>query len=130
MPQIATELSVDAVLESTVMCLGDSICLQVKLISAFPEEKQLWIGNFKEEKGNILNLYNRIKKQIADEVKIKLTSQEKKQLNTDKHLMQQTGQLNTPKKPLRSIHQWRKRMRFLLPGLFIRTGTLLQQNEI
>jgi len=83
LPQIATELSVDAVLESTVMCLGDSICLQVKLISAFPEEKQLWIGNFKEEKGEILNLYNRIKKQIADEVKIKLTSKEKKQLNTD-----------------------------------------------
>jgi len=85
LPQIATELSVDAVLESTVMCLGDSICLQVKLISAFPEEKQLWIGNFKEEKGEILNLYNRIKKQIAGEVKIKLTSKEKKQLNTDKH---------------------------------------------
>ncbi|MCD4710312.1 MAG: hypothetical protein K8R52_05655 [Bacteroidales bacterium] len=75
-PQIAAELEVDAVVESTVMCLGDSICLQVKVISAFPEEKQLWIADYKEEKSQILNLYNRITKQIADEVKIELTADE------------------------------------------------------
>ncbi len=39
-PEIATELMVDAVVEATVMCLGDSICIQFKLISAFPEEEQ------------------------------------------------------------------------------------------
>jgi len=79
---ITSELEVDAALESTVMCVGDSICLQVKLISTFPEEKQLWVGNFKEEKGEILNLYNRITRQIASEVKIKLTAGEQKQLTT------------------------------------------------
>jgi len=75
-PEIASELMVDAVVEATVMCLGDSICIQFKLISAYPEEKQLWIGEYKEEKNQILNLYNRVTKQIADEVKIELTADE------------------------------------------------------
>ena len=77
---IATELNVDAALEGTVMCLGDSICLQVKLISAFPEEKQLWVGNFKEEKGKIMSLCNQIAREVADVTKIKLTPEELEQL--------------------------------------------------
>jgi len=75
-PEIASELMVDAVVEATVMCLGDSICLQVKVVSVYPEEKQLWIADYKEEKSQILNLYNRVTKQIADEVKIELTPEE------------------------------------------------------
>ena len=75
-PEIATELDVDAVVESTVMCLGDTICLQIKIITPFPEERQLWIAEYKEEKSQILNLYNRITKQIADEVMIELTDDE------------------------------------------------------
>jgi len=58
------------------MCLGDSICVQFRLVSTFPEENQLWIGEYKEEKSQILNLYNRVTKQIADEVKIELTAEE------------------------------------------------------
>jgi len=84
LPVIASELNVDAALESTVMCLGDTICLQVKLVSTFPEERQLWVGNFKEEKSEIMNLYNRIIRQIASEVKIKLTPSEKTQLTSDR----------------------------------------------
>jgi tetratricopeptide (TPR) repeat protein len=84
LPLIAKELNVDAVLEATVMCMGDSICLQVKLISAFPEEKQLWVGNFKEEKSEIMNLINRITRQIAGEVRIKLTPKEQEQLTTER----------------------------------------------
>jgi TolB-like protein len=75
-PEIASELNVDAVVEAQVMCLGDSICLQVKVVSAFPEEKQLWIADYMVEKSQILNLYNRITKQIADEVMIELTADE------------------------------------------------------
>ena len=63
--EIASELSTDAAIETDVMCLGDTICLQVRVISAFPEEKTLWIADYKEEKSQILNLYNRITKQIA-----------------------------------------------------------------
>ena len=62
------------------MCLGDTICLQVKLISALPEEKQLWVSNFREEKGKMMNLLYQIAREIADETKIKLTPEELEQL--------------------------------------------------
>jgi len=75
-PEIASELGVDAVIEASVLCLGDSICLQIKLVSAFPDEQQLWVQDYKEEKSKILDLYNQVTKQISDEIHIMLTPQE------------------------------------------------------
>jgi TolB-like protein len=75
-PDIANELNVDALVEPTVMCLGDSICIQIRIITPFPEEKEIWVADYKEEKSKILNLYNRITRQIAEEVKIQLTPEE------------------------------------------------------
>jgi TolB-like protein len=85
-PEIASELNVDAVIEADVMCLGDSICLQVRLLSAGPEEKLLWAGDYKEEKSQILNLYNQVTKQIASKVKISLTHSEKNFLGESKSI--------------------------------------------
>jgi adenylate cyclase len=76
LPDIATELNVGAVIEPTVMCYGDSVCIQIKVITPFPEEKQIWMGEYKEERSQILNLYNRVAKQIADEIKVSLTPYE------------------------------------------------------
>jgi TolB-like protein len=81
LPQIASELKVDAVVEAQVMCLGDSICLQVRVVRADKREKQLWIGDYKEDRSKILGLYNRITKQIADEVMIKLSPEEERLLS-------------------------------------------------
>jgi tetratricopeptide (TPR) repeat protein len=50
------------------------------VIGGFPEEKQLWIGDYEEDRSQIPNLYNLITKKIANEVKIKLTSQEEEEL--------------------------------------------------
>ncbi|RLE05735.1 MAG: hypothetical protein DRJ13_01445 [Bacteroidetes bacterium] len=74
-PEIAEELEVGAILDLDMMCMGDTICFQAKIITPFPEEKVLWIADFREEKGQILNLYNRITKQIAREVKVELSPQ-------------------------------------------------------
>jgi TolB-like protein len=81
LPEIASELDVDAVVEAQVMCLGDSICLQVRVVRAGRKEKQLWVGDYKEDRRKILNLYNRITKQIADEVMIKLSPEEERLLS-------------------------------------------------
>jgi TolB-like protein/Tfp pilus assembly protein PilF len=75
-PEIASELGVDAVVEPTLTRFGDSICLQVKVYSAFPDEKLLWVTEYKEDIRNILALYSRITKQIAEEVKVELTPEE------------------------------------------------------
>jgi len=74
--EIATELDVSAVMEVDVLCQDDSICFQVKVIQAFPEETTIWMDEYKEVKNQIPNLFNRITKQIADEVKIELTINE------------------------------------------------------
>ena len=79
-PEIASELGADAALETAVMCLGDTICLQFRLVSTTGDEEQLWVADYREEKSQILNLYNLITKHIANEVKIELSSNEERLL--------------------------------------------------
>ena len=74
--EIARELNVEGVVEATVTCMGDSVCMQFRLINASGKEALLWVGDYTEDKGEILNLYNRITKQIAAEVRIELTPEE------------------------------------------------------
>lgn len=80
-PEIARELGVDAVVESQVMCVGDTICLQIRVVTPFPEEKELWSADYREEKSQILNLYNRVTKQIANQVRIELSPEEERGLD-------------------------------------------------
>jgi TolB-like protein/Tfp pilus assembly protein PilF len=90
LPQIASDLNVDAVVEAQVMCLGDSICLQVRVVKADQKEKQLWAGDYKEDKRKILSLYNRITKQIADEVMVKLSPEEERLLSKSRTVNSQS----------------------------------------
>jgi serine/threonine protein kinase len=74
--EIASELNVDAVIEASVISLGDSIRIQVKLVRAFPEEQQLWVQDYYEDKSQILNLYNKITKEISKKINVLITPQE------------------------------------------------------
>ena len=75
-PNIARELKVDALVEPTVTCYGDSVCIQIRVITPFPEERQLWVADYREDKSQMINLFNRITKKIASELMIKLTPEE------------------------------------------------------
>ncbi|MEP0132988.1 MAG: adenylate/guanylate cyclase domain-containing protein [Eudoraea sp.] len=83
-PQIATELNIDAAVETSVTCYGENICIQVKLVSAFPEEKQLWVHDFNIEKGQLSNLTKRISREISQQINLNLTPQEEKLLSETK----------------------------------------------
>jgi len=89
--QIAKELKVDAAIELEVLSFGDTICMQPRLMSGGTKEKQLWIGDYREAKGNLFNLYNQIIRQIAGEVKMSLTPAEEAMLaesrNIDREVM-------------------------------------------
>ena len=74
-PEIAEELGVNAVIETSVLCTGDSICLEVKLTSS-DEGKELWVKEYHEETSQIFNLYNLITREISDEIDIKLRPQD------------------------------------------------------
>ena len=76
-PEIASQLNVDAAIEGELTCLGDdSICVQIRLIRAFPEEQQVWVQDYRIERADILNFYNKVTKQISEEINIALTPTE------------------------------------------------------
>ncbi len=81
---IATELDIDAAIEASVLSLGDSVLIQVKLIGDFPDEKQLWLQDYVEDKSQILNLYTRVTKEISKEINVVLTPQEEHLLATSR----------------------------------------------
>jgi TolB-like protein len=76
--EIAEELNADGVVEGSIMCLGDTVCMRFSLISTTGEEQQIWIGDYNEDKGQVLNLYNGITRRIAEEVRIELTPEEER----------------------------------------------------
>jgi serine/threonine-protein kinase len=80
-PDIAKELNVDLVLEPTLTCYGDTVCILVRAIANFPEEKQIWVAEYSEDKSKILSLWNRITKQIAEQVMVELTPKEEQLLS-------------------------------------------------
>jgi len=71
--EICTELDVDAVIEASVLQLTEKLRIQMKLIRAFPEERQIWAQTFDVEMGNILNIFNRIIGKIAGEIQLSLS---------------------------------------------------------
>ncbi len=78
--EIASELKVDAVIEASVLSVDKNIRIQLKLISPFPEEQQLWSQTFDSDMSNILDLYNRVIKNIASEIQLTLSPEQKTQL--------------------------------------------------
>jgi len=83
-PQIATELNIDAAIETSVTCYGENICIQVKMVSAFPEEKLLWVHDFNIEKAQLSNLTKKIANEISQQINLNLTPQEEKLLSESK----------------------------------------------
>ncbi|WP_297798671.1 adenylate/guanylate cyclase domain-containing protein [uncultured Eudoraea sp.] len=83
-PQIATELNIDAAVETSVTCYGENICIQVKMVSAFPEEKLLWVHDFNIEKAQLSNLTKKIANEISQQINLNLTPQEEKLLTESK----------------------------------------------
>jgi len=74
--EIAKKDNVDALVEHTLTCYGDIVCLQVRVITTYPEEKVLWVEDFMVDKSQILNVSNQIISKVADELKVNLTLQE------------------------------------------------------
>lgn len=80
--EIASELKVDGVIETSLIGLGDNVRIQLKLYSVLPDEQQIWSQIYDEDLSDILNLYNEVIKNIADEIKLSLTAQKRQELNT------------------------------------------------
>lgn len=78
-PEIATALNVDAVIEGTVQRVDDAIRLRVTLIGAFPE-RDLWSREYQRDLAEVLTLQREITGDIAREIALTLTPTEEAHL--------------------------------------------------
>ena len=82
--EIARELKVDAIIEGSLLAADEIVRVQMKLISAFPEEMQLWSDTYDTPMIDILQVYSKMTKVIAKEINITLTPGEQRLLATNR----------------------------------------------
>jgi len=78
-PEIARELNVDAVVEGSVGRSGNKVRIRAQLVRAAPEE-HLWAESYERELPDVLALQRDVANAIANQIKIKLTPEEKVRL--------------------------------------------------
>jgi TolB-like protein/Flp pilus assembly protein TadD len=83
LPQIAQELGVDAVVEGAVQRSDDKVGITVQLIQA-PSDRHLLAKSYERGLRDVLELQHEIAHAVADEIKAKLTPQEKARLTTSR----------------------------------------------
>jgi TolB-like protein/DNA-binding winged helix-turn-helix (wHTH) protein/Flp pilus assembly protein TadD len=79
LPQIARELSVDAIVEGTVQRSGDRVRITANLLHA-PTDRHLWAETYERDLRDVLSLQGEVARAIADEIKVKVLSQEQARL--------------------------------------------------
>jgi serine/threonine protein kinase/tetratricopeptide (TPR) repeat protein len=77
--QIARELMVDAVVEGSVLRVGDRVRVSVQLIEAAPEG-HLWANSYDREVRDVLALHGEMARTVAREIRVTLTPQEETRL--------------------------------------------------
>ncbi len=79
LPEIAQELSVDGVVEGTVMRSGNRVRISAQLIHA-PTDRHLWAASYERDLGDILLMQADVARAIATEIRVELTPQEQTRL--------------------------------------------------
>jgi TolB-like protein/cytochrome c-type biogenesis protein CcmH/NrfG len=72
LPQIASELNVDAIIEGTVLRSGERVRISVQLIDAHTDT-HLWAQSYDRDLRDILALHAELAQAVAREVQVKLT---------------------------------------------------------
>jgi TolB-like protein/DNA-binding winged helix-turn-helix (wHTH) protein len=79
LPQIARELSVDAIVEGTVQRSGDRVRITANLMHA-PTDRHLWAETYERDLGDVLSLQGEVARAITSEIQIKVAPQEQARL--------------------------------------------------
>jgi adenylate cyclase len=74
-PEIAKLLNVDAVVEGSVMRVGDQVRITAQLIDA-PADRHLWAKSYERNSRDVLALQDEVALAIAREIKVELTPDE------------------------------------------------------
>ncbi|MFC2137163.1 hypothetical protein ACFLTE_03205, partial [Bacteroidota bacterium] len=90
LPDIAKELGVNTIVEGSVHCLGDSLCLVVQLIDVFPKERHLLVNEYRDDMHNALKIQKTAVKDIAQNINIKLTKDQEQLLTKTRQVDPET----------------------------------------
>jgi len=83
LPEIARELSVDAVVEGSVQKSGDTVMINAQLVRA-PTDQHLWAERYTRNAREMLDAQNDIVLAIAKAIKLQLTPEEKTRFATSR----------------------------------------------
>src|SRR5579864_2077356 len=76
---IAQELNVDAVVEGTVLRVGDRVRITAELVQVSTDH-HLWADTYESQIGDVLALQNRVSSAIVDQIRINLSPADKERL--------------------------------------------------
>jgi eukaryotic-like serine/threonine-protein kinase len=74
--QIAEELRVDAILEGSVLRIGNDVRITTELVDA-KHDRTLWGGNYEGDLSDVLSLQSDVAQAVVREIRITLTPEEK-----------------------------------------------------
>ena len=89
LPEIAQELDVDAVVEGSVLRIGERVRVTAQLIGAVPE-RHLWADNYDRDFGDALILSSEVAQAIAGEIKVAVTPTEQIRLASARRINPET----------------------------------------
>ncbi len=78
-PEIASELNANYLVEGSGQKIGNQILLNIQLIEA-PTDKQLWAKRYKRETGDIFELQLEVARNIVEEIEALITPDEAEQI--------------------------------------------------
>ena len=79
LPQIASDLKVNAVLEGTVLRAGDKVRITVNVVQALPE-RHLWAESFEFDQRDVLAVQGDVAKGVVRQIRVKLMPREQARL--------------------------------------------------
>jgi TolB-like protein/DNA-binding winged helix-turn-helix (wHTH) protein/Tfp pilus assembly protein PilF len=85
LPEIARELNVDALVEGVVARDGNRVRVTANLVRAFPE-RHIWAQSYDRDLRNVLDLQSEIARNVADQIAIAVTADERLRLNAARPL--------------------------------------------
>jgi serine/threonine protein kinase/tetratricopeptide (TPR) repeat protein len=103
MPDIAKELNVDAVVQGSVLLLGNRVSISAQLIHA-PTDRLIWAENYENNLQDVLALQREVAKAIAKEIKVQLTPEEERHLSATPQIKAEAYQAY-----LKGLFYWNKR---------------------
>jgi eukaryotic-like serine/threonine-protein kinase len=109
LPEIAKELNVDAVIEGSVQRAGNRVRITAQLIRA-ATDTHLWADSYERDLQNVLALQDDVAQAIAEQIRVRLTPQERTRLTGGRIVNPQAYEMY-----LKGRYFWNRRTRDALP---------------